>query len=308
MTTDTMFSSRVAPWMKLGELTDAPVTAAQAAQLGGLNFDVVERPVYYRTPGKDGKDGTYKRVEDRKALVREDTGDWLSIVGKDYPVVQYGEAFDFMDSVSPRFVAAGTLRKGRQGFMVVQLDKAQIDLPDDPHQLFAVLRTSHDYSRAVEVAVMPLRGRCMNQLCLRSFAKDAPHRWSIQHTGDVRGKLAAAGATLENVHHYARQFESLAQRLMDVKVSNDGAVELLRRALPVTPRRDEVIERLVTNWHSRVTVGFEGTGWGLVNAVSEYFDWDRALGSPESRFVGALQGQTFNAINHTATLLLSRSN
>ena len=43
---------------------------------------------------------------------------------------------------------------------------------DDPHDLYGVLRTSHDLSRATEVMVMPLRGRCMNQLTLHSFSRD----------------------------------------------------------------------------------------------------------------------------------------
>ncbi len=304
---DKQFSSRIAPWMKLGELIDGVLTASEAAKLGGLDFRVREDTLY-SSHKEEGKPPKFSKIDGRKVLVNEDNGQWLGIVSSSYPVVQYSEAFDFMEAVSPEFVAAGALRGGKQGFMVVRT-AAQLDgMTADPHELFAVLRTSHDCSRAVEVMVMPLRGLCMNQLTLRSFTAKVAHRWTVTHTGDVKSKLTAAQDSLGKLEMYARAFESNAQRLMSVKVSDEVANETLRRVLPDRPKRPEVITRIIGAWHSRPeTVGFDGTGWGLVNAVSEYFEWDRALGTPESRFLAALQGQTHNAINKTAGYLLSRA-
>jgi phage/plasmid-like protein (TIGR03299 family) len=305
---DVQFSTRDLPWMKLGTTIDQEhVTAGEAAKLGGIDFTVSAQPVYFSTKVA-GAPPKFTKVEGRKAIVREDTGDWLSIVSKDYPILQYGEAFDFMDAVSPHFVAAGALRKGRQGFMVIKTDLNVTPFNDDPHDLYAVLRTSHDCSRAVEVMVMPLRGRCMNQMTLRSFTKGVEHRWTVTHTGDVKGKLLAAKESMARLGEYAGSYRDSAQRLCGIKVTDEVAHATLKAVLPDRPTRPEVIERIVTNWHSRVdTVGFDGTGWGLVNAVSEYFDHDRAGGSPESRFLAALQGQTHSAINRTASRILTRA-
>ena len=306
-TQDTQFSTREVPWMKLGRLVDKPVTAAEAAKLGGIDFTVIQRDVYFATPTKNGGPPKFTKVPARRANVREDTGEWLSFVSKDYPVVQYGEAFDFMDTVGPEFLAAGGLRGGKQGFMVVRTD-ARLDIAEDPHEMFGVLRTSHDCSRAVEVMVMPLRGKCMNQLTLRSFVKGVDHRWSVTHTGDVKGKLAAAHESIARLSEYAAVYESNVQRLIGTKVTDDNAKQILTTILPDRPKRPEVVERIISGWHSRPeTIGFEGTGWGLVNAVSEYFEWDRVAGSPESRFLAALQGQTHTAINKTAGYVLSRN-
>jgi phage/plasmid-like protein (TIGR03299 family) len=306
---DKSFSAREVPWMKLGKLVNKPVTAAEAAKLGGIDFTVSEMPVYFMK--KDaGAPPKFTEVKDRKAIIRDDTGDWLSIVSKPYPVLQYGEAFDFLDGVSPDFVAAGSLRKGKQAFMVVKAPESSMITPfaDDVHDLYATLRTSHDCSRAVEVMVMPLRQRCMNQLTLASFRSGVKHRWVITHTGDVKAKLAAAADTMSRLDLYAKAYVANAQRLLEIKVTTDNAHEILRRVLPDRPRRDEVIEKITTAWHTRTeTVGYDGTGWGLVNAVSEYFEWDRTGGSAESRFLAAMQGQTHKAINKTAGLLLSRS-
>lgn len=304
---DQAFSTRSVPWMKMGKLEEEAKSAAEAAELGGINFPVHEAPVYFMTK-EEGKPPRYTKVDDRKAIVRTDTGDWLSIVGKRYPVIQYGEAFDFMDAISPHFVAAGSLRKGRQAFMVIESPVGMNPFDDDPHKLYAVLRTSHDCSRGLEVMVMPLRGRCMNQLTLKSFRKDVKHRWVVTHTGDVKSKLAAAQQSMIRLDQYAAAYVDNAQRLAAVKISDDTATEILKAVLPDRPQREQTITRIISGWHHRSeTIGFDGRGWGLVNAVSEYFEWDRVGGTPESRFLAALQGQTHTAINKTATRILTRA-
>src|SRR5512144_3045308 len=71
---DTSFSARQLPWMKVGAVIDTPkVTAAEAATLGGIDFDVELRSISYRS----GK--TTKTVPNRKAVVRADTDDFFSV-------------------------------------------------------------------------------------------------------------------------------------------------------------------------------------------------------------------------------------
>lgn len=305
---DQAFSAREVPWMKMGKLTADAVTAAEAAKLGGIDFTVREESIFYWT--KEPKmPPRATKIEGRKAIIRDDTDTWLGIVSADYPVVQYGEAFDFMDTVSPHFVAAGSLRKGRQAFMVVRAPEEFVNLNPlgDAHQLFATLRTSHDCSRAIEVQVMPLRGRCMNQLTLNTFRKDVAYRWTVTHTGDVKSKLQAAMVSIGNLAKYAEVFGANVKRLGEIKVTDEVARGILLKVLPDRPQREAVVERIFTGWKTSPAVGYEGTGWGLVNAVSEYFDWQRAGGTSESRFLAALEGQTHKAINKTAGLLLTRS-
>jgi phage/plasmid-like protein (TIGR03299 family) len=305
----TMVSQREVPWMKLGKLVDEPLTAAEAAEAGGLNFTVSLHPIFYgvKTSTEPGATPVMTRVANRRAVVRDDTGLPLGIVSQAYPVLQYGEAFDFMDGISPTYVAAGALKGGKQGFMVVRAPEKMTVLGDtDPHELFFVMRTSHDCTRAVEVSAMPLRHRCMNQLTLQSFSTGVPHRWRITHTGSMHAKLAEAKTSLGNLGAYAKRFADNAQRLAGLKVTDAVARNTLEAVLPDRPKRAEKIETILTAWHTSPTVGFDFTGWGLINAASEYFDWGRSGGSPESRFVGALQGQTHSTINRITARLLSR--
>lgn len=310
-TTQTLVSQREVPWMKLGRLVDEPLTAGEAAKLGGIDFEVSLRPLFYANPigqTQPNQGGKLTAIGNRRAVVNDQTGVPLGIVSQDYPILQYREAFDFMDTVGSHYVAAGALYGGRQAFMVVRApEQLKVLGNQDPHDLYMVLRTSHDGTRAVEVSVMPLRHRCMNQLTLRSFAAGVPHRWAVRHTSTMAEKLAEARTSLAKVGTYAQAFENTAKRLVGMKLNEAVARTVLEEVLPDRPRRGEKIETIITSWHQSEAVGFDFTGWGLLNAVSEHFEWQRDGGSPQSRFIGALQGQTYNALNRVAGRLLGRS-
>lgn len=314
ITTDTTFTARQVPWMKLGTVIDDPsVTAAQAARLGGLDFEVVLAEAGYRMPD-DGHGDRWTSQPTRLAAVREDTGQFFEYVSQTYVPVQYREAFAFMDQIDPRFVAAGTMFGGREGFMVVQFPECltlDLELGDevDPHELYAVLRTSHDLSRGIEVSVLALRHKCMNQLGLSSFVTGAVQRWSIRHVGDPMKKLKEAKQSLVRALDYGQAFTATARQLHSVPVSREEAGEILRLVLPARAKREDQVARIQGAFADGPAVGFAGTGYGLVNAVSEYFEWGRPerIRTDRSRFVGALQGDSHRYVNRTAQLVLRRA-
>lgn len=306
-TTTRSFSARQVPWAKIGTVIDDPdVDATEAARLGGLDFDVELRAAGYGDANQ-----MWRAAPNRLAVVRRDTDELFSYVSRDYRVVQYREAFQFMDGINPRYVAAGTLKDGRQGFMVVQLPDVEfVDLrlngEPDPHRLYVVVRTSHDLSKGIEVVALPLRNRCMNALGLRSFAANAPQRWSVRHVGDVASKLTEARRTLTNTQHYAERFAETAQRLVSVPVTSERLGQVLRRVLPDRPKRPEQVAAIQSAFRSSEHVGFTGTAWGAVNAVSEYFSWGRSDGqrTVESRFTGGLDNAEWKYPNRAMQLLL----
>lgn len=322
MTQDAQFSTREVPWMKLGKLVEQPVTAKEAAKLAKLDFTVSLQDVAWIGFGNEGGlnvNNVIHPIKGRKAVIADDNGDFMGFVSsKSYHSLQYGEAFDFMDAINPLYVAAGGLRSRRQGFMVVKpsgIDEVAILGGQDPHGLYAVLRTSHDCSRATEVSVMMLRNRCMNQLTLQSFTKGVPYRWSIKHTSTQAAKLKEAQQSLENIGIYVRQYAKNVAKLANVQLSDGKARELLKMTIPMpkgkTQRTEDQytarIDKIMQLFWTSPQVDFAGTGWGLVNAVSEYHEWTRAGGTPESRFVNALEGQTHKRINRVAMLVMANA-
>lgn len=311
---DKSFTSRQAPWYKLGPQIDGDVDAAEAAKLGGLDFEVELRPAVRPQRRSDGKGWNYVQVPSRRTLVRVDNDEFVDYVSADYKMLQYGQAFSFMDTINPRYVSAGSMSHGKQGFIVAQLPdhsalNVEIDGEVDPHELFVIIRTSHDRSKAIEISLMPLRGRCMNQLALQTFSSGAQQRWSIKHIGDVKARMAEAQRVLAMAPKYAEIYAAKARQMGSVTVSDEDARSILKRVLPAKAKRDEQVEAIMGAFHTNPAVGFTGTGWGLANAVSEYFDWGRNSGTrtDQSQFTSGLTGDTAKYFNRTAQLVLARA-
>lgn len=310
MTATQTFTTRDLPWMKIGKIIDDPhVDAAEAARLGGIDFDVELRDAAYRNA-----DGDWVNQPTRRAVVRKGTEEWFSYVSTDYRPVQFREAFEFMDGINPYYVAAGALSHGRQGFMIVQLPEhlnanVLVDGVEDAHDMYVVVRTSHDLSKGIEVAVMMLRNRCMNQLTLPTLTAGAPQRWSIRHVGDPHGKLEQAKETLTRSVRYKEIFQNTVAQLASVHVDRELAPKILERVLPDRPKRAEQVDAIVQTYLTADTVGFHNNGWGLVNAVSDYFQWGRtsATRTQQSEFTSALDGDTAKFVNRTAQLVLTRA-
>lgn len=299
-----LFSTRTAPWMKLGKLVEATQSSAEAAKLAGLDFEVEKRPAGWQDAA-----GNWHTIKDQYANVRQDTQAPLGFVGRDYSLLQNGAAFDFMDGVGNcQYIAAGALKGGKQAFMVAQPNLI-VAPGGDPIEMFVTLRTSHDRTRAVEVQLTPLRGMCMNQLYSRSFTRGAEHRWSIPHNRSMEAKMHQAAVVLAQLGAYSDGFVAMAEALMAAKVTVDQAHRIVNAAMPEQMggrERPANVERIVNlHLHDTDTVGFNGTGWSLVNAVSDYMDHGRRAGTPESRFRSALNGQTFRMVNSTIELVLA---
>src|SRR5689334_17660364 len=254
----TSFTTREVPWMKLGKIVEQDVDVERALKLGGLDFTVSLRDIQFATEVEVDAEGKHTAVEwasapSRKAVVRNDTGEFYDVVSADYSVMQYAEAMSFLSHVNPRIAAAGTLKGGRQGFMVVQVPDLET-LPmqfEDEHEMFAVVRTSHDRTRAIEVAMMPLRTRCMNELGLPSFTKNAPQRWSVHHIGDVKSKLHSAEQMIENVKAYRIEFAQTANRLYSTVLDTTDATKILNMVIRKAPGQDEVITKILDLWMTR---------------------------------------------------------
>jgi phage/plasmid-like protein (TIGR03299 family) len=333
-TLDQSFTARQVPWMKIGRIIDDPhVDAAEAARLGGIDFDVELRPSGYWTDHEviDDGEGNQVFIDDdgnhvaepghwtvepsRFAVVRPDDKSWFSYVSDEYQLVQFREAFEFMDNVNPRYVAAGALNHGHQGFMIVQLpDHLAVDVEvngeHDPHEMYVVLQTSHDLSKAIKISVMMLRGKCMNMLTLPSFNRDVLQNWSIRHVGDPHEKLKEAHRTLTRASDYQQTFERLTTQFGSVRVTSDDLRHIARRVLPERLKtREEQVEAIVDRFESSETVGFKETGWGAINAVSDYLQWGRttAVRTPQSEFTSPLDGDTAKYVNRTAQLVMARA-
>ena len=183
---ETMFSARELPWHGLGTVTEDVLTAKEAIETAGLDWEVELRSLFVSLPG-----GNRKKIEDRKAVMRTTDDAVLGIVSPLYVPFQNRDAFAFtdnlVDSGDAKYETAGSLRDGRVVFLTMKVPFGmQVD-GNDAHDLYIVLRTSHDGSTAVSVAVTPIRVVCMNTMTMA--LRSARHKWSMRHVSTHPSQL-----------------------------------------------------------------------------------------------------------------------
>lgn len=221
---ETMFSVREKPWHGLGAVVSDAPTSAEALRLAGLDWKVVQEPIYteFNEP-----------VEGYRANVRDSDRKVLGVVSDRYKVVQNTDAFSFTDELlgkGVRYETAGSLQEGRKVWLLARLPREYI-IAGERISPYLVFSNTHDGSGSVKVAVTPVRVVCNNTL---NLALDTAKRsFSMIHTGNIQDKIQEARDTLFMAEEYMDclgiEFEQLRRR----KVTDAQVKEYIERLLPL---------------------------------------------------------------------------
>lgn len=280
---------------------DAP-NAEEAVRMADLDWNVSLQPVHQLYTDEGGFQD-YRPVTDRFFTQRDDTQDVLGVVGKNYRPFQNAEAFAFADALlgfGVEFDAAGHYANSTKVFLTAKLPEGIVVADNDALDLYLLFKTSHDGSAAITAQITPIRLSCTNQMNLA--AKLAVTRWSARHTAKASEKIDEAARTLQLVDIYKAEFEAIASQLLATEVDLAGFEALTLQ----TTSSERLQKGMLQTWNNSPTVD-RRTGWGAVNAIGEYMEWERGgKGNPDSRFDSNLDGQTANVRNRATRLLLNR--
>ena len=189
---ENMMYVREKPWHGLGTMvTDAP-SSADALRFAGLDWQVIQEPVYNARGGV---------VKGYKANVRDSDGSVLGIVGDRYKVVQNADAFSFTDDLigdDVRYETAGSLRDGRQVWLLARMPERKV--AGDEVEPYLCFTNSHDGSGGVKVCMTPIRVVCNNTLNVALGS--AKRVWSMRHTENIRERLDEARDCLFRADEY----------------------------------------------------------------------------------------------------------
>lgn len=267
---ETMYSTREKPWHGLGTVVREAPASEEALRLAGLDWKVVQEPIY--TPFRE-------KIEGFKANVRDKDRKVLGVVSDRYKVVQNVEAFSFTDELlghGVRYETAGSLAGGRRVWILARLPREYI-IAGERISPYLVFSNTHDGSGSVKVAVTPVRVVCNNTLNLA--LETAQRSFSMVHTGNISDKIAEARDTLFKAENYmdclGAEFEQLhRQKVTDEEVKN--YIELLipmessatkTQAKNVKRLRDDLAMRYY-DAPDLQTVG--KNAYRFINAVSDF--------------------------------------
>ena len=236
---ESMFYVRETPWHGLGTKVQEAPTSKDALILAGLDWSVVQEPVYT---------GQNELVQGYKANVRDSDRKVLGVVTDRYKIVQNGEAFSFTDTLlgeGVRYETAGSLQGGKSVWLLAHLPHEYIISGEriSPYLLFS---NTHDGSGAVKVAITPIRVVCCNTLNLA--LQTAKRSWSMNHTGNVKDKMEEAKNTLFLADRYMEELGKEFENLRKITLSDKKVMDYIEILLPIedgaTPQQFRNMKRL----------------------------------------------------------------
>jgi len=258
---ENMFSVREQAWHDskgIYTLSGAP-SLNEALAIAGLNRRVKEVDLKYV------HDGQHILVPGRKAIVREDDGQFYGDVSHGYKILQAQDALDalrpLVEDGTLVLETAGSLMQGARGWILARFDKVQEVKDGDAIIPYLLIAWGHDGKTAVFILGTPIRVVCWNTLSFAGFKEGnlfdtaKGDKVTIVHTGDLSSKVAAAVQAI----NIARQtfagtmdvYRAMANKPVDVQTVKSFARELFdadyikAKALVVKLKQRQQTEEIV---------------------------------------------------------------
>lgn len=267
---ETMFYTREKPWHGLGTMVAEAPNSKDALRLAGLNWKVLQEPVYTENE---------ELIQGYKANVRDTDRKVLGVVTDRYKVIQNEEAFAFTDTLlgeGVRYETAGSLQEGRRVWMLARLPREFI-IGGERISPYMVFSNTHDGSGAVKTALTPIRVVCNNTLNLA--LRTAKRSWSMIHTGDISGKIEEAKNTLLLADEYMTALGQEFEDLRKIKLSEKQVLDYIKILLPMEENYSLLQKRGVEKLRADMKMRYfdapdlkdvGNNAYRFVNAVSDF--------------------------------------
>jgi len=285
--TDGVMITGEAAWHRLGTVLDNPQTAAEAIEIAGLDWSVVEQSTFTRD-----LDGTMREVPFKNTLVRSDSREILSVMNKTYTPLQNRDAFQFFDEVIGQgeaiYHTAGSLFGGKQVWILAKLPEDIEVIKGDKVQPYILLSNSHDGSRAMRMQFTPIRVVCSNTL---SAAMGADRTgFYARHSSNILDRVSEARDALGLAKAYYEMFASVVDQLVNTKFNEKQTADYIKTVYSYDfdkeyDKQHHLVIRSVEdtmellNHPTNTLNGIEGTAWSAFNAVTYYIDHEKNVRS-----------------------------
>jgi len=277
--------SRKEIWHGLGqELTDDADLDVWRVE-AGMDWEALSSPVAYMTNNPGRHYYTGKRV-----LFRADNDYPLGIVSERYNIVQPKEVLEFFrdltESAGFKMDTAGVLFGGKKLWALAKVGESVKIGGVDEIKPYLLVGTSLDGSMSTVAHFTSTRVVCNNTLRMAIGGKGQNAKIRTPHSqffnvDSVKSKLGLASDVWEN---FVNECESLTK----IKLSRDEAITIAAKHLNIPNDEDLLPKELVLTskplnniieLFSGKGIGSDlktadGTGWGLVNAFTQWADYD----------------------------------
>jgi phage/plasmid-like protein (TIGR03299 family) len=193
---------------------------------------------------------------------------------------QYAQAV--IDEGGANVVAVGAYGDpiGAKTYMALRLPETMLVGGQDRFDLFMTVTNDHTGGGGLTATLAPIRFDCTNQTT-GVFGRKAPMRYSIRHSGDMRGKAIEARRVLDLSHQWIPLFQEAAERMLDQAVSDAQFEEIVKGLLPeptgTTVRSlnsyQTKVDGLLAARQSDSNAFGRDTAYGAYNGIVEWADF-----------------------------------
>ena len=311
-----MITTNKSAWVKAGVAVNA-TSAAYAAEQAGLDWTVKLTDIQSYVANQVNEYETvtdYYPITNRKAVLRlGDENKVIGVVGHKYKVVQNMEVFSALDTLvdsgDARYAAAGEYNGGASVWMVLEIPKG-IEVANDPHAAFLLVRTSHDGSASVAIKPIIERLFCSNQINgLISNKRYNSYTYRMKHTSNSKLSVDDIRNIIKLTYDAVDEYQLTADALLGIEKSHKQARDFFEKVwtLPAEVANSpyHLLNQGQKRQHTIATTAREraydiytesptqenirGTAFGLWQAVIEYADHFAGT-SDNRRAVNALSG------------------
>lgn len=267
--------SRNAIWHGLGQEMPQDASIEDWVVEAGLAWEVFESEISYQSvQGQHTYPG-------KRALFRSDTQRALSIVSKDYKVVQPVEVMEFFRDLTElhgmKLSSAGSLYEGRRFWALAETGKTTEAIKGDVTQGYLLLVTSVDGTLATQARTTSTRVVCQNTL---TAAVSGSSKNMVRKTHASVWDADTVKIDMGLVDESWDSFSKSLKRLAEVEVTNKFVREYLQskfyvKGVPVEDQGRGAIKEvaeLISLYNSGAGSTYsQGTAYGILQAVTDKF-------------------------------------
>jgi phage/plasmid-like protein (TIGR03299 family) len=279
------------PWHGYGNRVHDDATLDDWRIAAGLNWDVEERDIHFYRKLPDGFNPVSgpgrieTKIPNRKALVRNDTQDVLSIVSQGYHVVQPEEVLHFYEDLIRlndfKMETAGSLADGRRIWALAKIGEETRLYGQDKVEGYLLLATSYDGTLATTAQFTSVRVVCNNTLELATGAGNVAYKANHDKKWDAEEAKGVLGLSKAAWELYTHNLNQLANTTVDLETAMSFFTAVLGKdAVNIDAETGKA--SYSTTFHKMFAAYERGPGaelrsakhtaWGLVNAVTFYQD------------------------------------
>ena len=301
------------PWHGLGQELDQNADMATWRKAAGMDWTLESAPVHFEVKD-DNLHHNLECFKGQNVLYRSDTNAPMSIVSDRYKPVQPSEVLDFFKDLVEesgfKLHTAGTLFGGKRLWALAETGKFGEITKDDGIGGFLLLSTSCDRSLATTARFTSVRVVCNNTLSMATA--DGADCVSFTHAREFDHNLMKAklGLAVESFSAFMAMGQFLQKQQMNLHSAEDFVAKLMENPVRMTDPEFEVRN---TRGFTKILDLFEGqakgselvgqTKWGMLNAVTEYYDHHLPSRTQDARLNSTWFGSG-NAVKAKAIQLL----